>query len=190
MEAIDWEAWKGKIAAPGLVEQMQKEYEALHFPTVDPMNAEAKATVASIEAEVVKAHKAAVHGANEVKETDKVIDTVHKMKVDGLNWTLEEWQAFIPGLEAQQKAEYENEEYLVSDDLLRLEALDWKSARKEFAATGNTEMGEADEMVGDMSSSEEKALIDAGTWSIARVFASKEERAKIQARVEKTLSAV
>jgi hypothetical protein len=190
VEPIDWAAWKLKISAPGVVEQMQKDYEALNFPTIDPMTAEARATVAAIEAEVVKAKKAAVHGANEVRETEKVIDTVHKMKKDGLNWTLEEWQAFIPGLEKQQKDEYNNEEYLVSDDHLKLEALDWKGARKEFAATGNCEMGEADENVGDMNVTEEKALIAQGTWSIARVFASREERAKIQTRVEKALSNV
>ena len=113
-----------------------------------------------------------------------------QMKAEGMNWTLEEWQAFIPGLEEQHKAEYENEEYLVSDDLLKLETTDWKAAAKEFAATGNVELGAADEQVGDMNLTEEKEIIAKGSWSISRIFASKEERAKIQEKVEKALAGV
>lgn len=190
VEAIDWEAWKSKIAAPGVVEEMKKEYEALQFPAVDPFTEDAKGAIASIEAEVVAAKKSAVHGANEVKEADKAINMVKKLKVDGLEWTLEDWHKFMPGLEEQHKAEYEDEDYLVSDEQLKLEGLDWKAAAKEFSATGNTDLGASDEFVGDMNTSEEIELAKKGSWSIARVFAGKDERAKIQERVEKALSGV
>lgn len=190
VEAIDWEHWKTQIAAPGVVEEMQKEYEALNFPKVEPFNEDAKATIAGIEAEVVAAKKAAVHGANEVKEVEKTIAIVKNLKANGLDWTLEQWQAFMPGLEQQHKDEYENEEYLVTEDQMKMESTDWKAAAEELKTTGDVDLGPQEEMVGDMSTSEEQELVKKGTWSIARLFAGKDERAKIQERVEKTLSAV
>lgn len=190
VEPIDWAHWEAAISTPGVVAEMKKEYEGLNFAKVDPMTEDAKATVASIEAEVVAAQKAAVHGANEVKEADKAAALVKNLKDNGLNWDLEQWHKAIPGLEDQHKAEYENEEYLVSEDLLRLETTDWKAAGEEFVSTGNTDLGASEEMVGDMSTAEETELAKAGKWSIARAFAGKDERAKIQERVDKTLSAV
>lgn len=190
VEAIDWDAWKAEITTPGLVEEMQKEYEALNFTTVDPFNEETAAKIETIEAEVVQSKKAAVHGANEVKETAKVVAQVNKIKTQGVNWDLEDWYSFIPGLKDQHMAEYEDEEYLVSDDHLRLEQVDWKAAGKEFAAGVNPDLGPADARVGDLVMTEEKALQEAGTWSVARLFASKDERAKIQEKVEKSLASI
>jgi hypothetical protein len=190
VEAIDWAHWKTQITAPGVVEEMQREYEALNFAKVEPFTAEVKETIASIEAEMATAKRAAVHGANEVKEADKAIAAVNKLKVDGINWSLEDWHKFMPGLEEQHRNEYENEDYLATDDQIKLEGMDWKAAAKEFAATGDADMGPADEFVGDMNTFEEQELVKSGTWSIARVFAGKDERAKIQERVEKALSGV
>jgi len=189
VEPIDWAHWESVISAPGVVAEMKKEYEALHFPKIEPFTEAAKATIASIEEEVVLAKKAAVHGANEVKECEKVVNTVNKLKKEGLEWSMEQWQAFMPGLEAQHKAEYENEDYLVSDSHEKLASTDWKAATKEFVATGNTDLGDADASVGDANLEEEVELVKNGTWSIARLFASKDERAKIQERVEKAPAA-
>jgi len=185
---IDWEYWKTQISAPGVVEQMQKDYEALNFPTIDPMTAENTEKLAEIEAEVLKAEKEAVHGASEVKEADKVIAQVNKVKAEGMTWTLKQWQDFIPGLEAQHKQEYEDEEYIVSDEQLKYDSVDWKTATKEFAAGQNPDLGVPESQVGDMSLEEELALVEKGTWSVARVFAGKDERARIQDKVEKTMA--
>lgn len=189
VEAVDWAYWETQITAPGVVEEMKKEYEALKFATVEPFTEAAHASIAAIEEEVVMAKKAAVHGVNEVKEVEKVIGTVNKMRKDGLEWDFQQWQAFMPGLEEQHKAEYEDEDYLVSDSHEKLYNTDWKAATKEFVATGNTDLGEADEKIGDAVLSEEVELVKKGTWSIARLFASEAERAKIQERVEKAQAA-
>jgi len=188
VEKIDWAHWKSVITAPGVVEQMQKDYEALNFPKVDPFTEEANEKLASIQADIIKAQKESVHAANEVKEADKVIATVNKVKAEGLGWNLEQWQAFMPGLAEQHKEEFENEDYIVSDEMLKLDSVDWKAAAQEYSSGTNPDLGVAEDRIGDMVLAEELELVDQGKWSIARVFAGKDERAKIQARVEKALS--
>jgi hypothetical protein len=188
VEPVDWAYWKTQITTPGLVEQMQKDYEALKFPVHAADSPENTAKLDTILADVAKAKKEAVHAANEVVEADKVIATVNKVKAEGLTWSLEQWQAFMPGLAEQHKAEFEDEDYIVSDEALKLDNVDWKAAAKEYAAGGNPDLGVADERIGDLSLKEEMDLVDQGKWSVARVFAGKEERARIQERVEKALS--
>lgn len=188
VEPIDWAYWKTQITTPGVVEQMQKDYEALKFPTIDPYSPENQAKLAGIEADVIKAQKEAVHAANEVKEADKAIATVNKVKAEGLTWNLEQWQAFMPGLAEQHKAEFENEEYIVSDEQLKLDTVDWEAARKEYVSGSDPDLGAVEESLGDMVVAEEMELVKSGKWSVARVFAGKEERARIQERVEKALS--
>jgi len=188
VEPVDWAYWKTQITAPGVVEQMQKDYEALNFPKVDPMTADNQAKLSGIASDIAQAQKEAVHAANEVKEADKVISTVNKVKAEGLGWSLEQWQAFMPGLAEQHKQEFEDEEYIVSDEQLKLDSVDWAAASKEYSAGGNPDLGVAEEKIGDMVLAEELELVEQGKWSIARVFAGKDERAKIQERVEKTLA--
>lgn len=188
VEPIDWAFWKTQISTPGVVEQMQKDYEALNFATIDPYTPENKEKLEGIEADVIKADKEAIHAANEVKEADKAILTANKVKSEGLTWNLEQWQAFMPGLEDQHKAEYENEEYIVSDEQMKLDSVDWAAATKEYCAGQDPDLGVPEESIGDMVLAEEAELVKTGKWSIARIFAGKEERARIQERVEKTLS--
>lgn len=189
VEPVDWAYWKTQISTPGVVEAMQAEYAALNFPVVDPNTAENVAKLASIHADAIKAKKEAIHAANEVMEVDKVIATVNKVKAEGLTWTLEQWQAFMPGLADQHKAEYEDEDYVVSDEKLKLDTVDWKAAAKDYAAgVGHDDLEGAPANVGDMVLEEELALVKEGKWSVARIFAGKDERARIQEKVEKALA--
>jgi hypothetical protein len=188
VEPVDWAYWRTQVLQEGLVDQMEKDYNANKFPVIDPMSGENVAKLAQIAEETELSKKEAVHAANEVKEADKVIATVHKVKAEGLLWSLEQWQAFMPGLAEQQKEQFEDEEYIVDDESMKMETVDWKTAAKEYAAGNNPDLGIPDEQIGDMNLLEEQALMQAGTWSIARVFAGKEERARIQSRVEKTLA--
>lgn len=188
VEPIDWAYWKTQISAPGVVEQMQKDYEALNFPTVDPYSEANAAKLAGIESDVQQAKKEAVHAANEVKEADKVIATVNKVKAEGMTWSLEQWQAFMPGLQEQHKAEFENEEYIVTDEHLKLDSVDWKQASKDYASGVDPDLGKPDDKIGDMDLAEELELVEQGKWSIARVFAGKDERARILDRVSKALN--
>jgi len=188
VDPINWDEWKAKIQTPGVVEQMQKEYEALNFPVKNAMTPETEAKIAAIEADVLTAKKAAILGASELKETEKVIGTVNKVKAEGLDWSLEQWHAFIPGLEEQHKAEYENEDYLVPANQLKFDAVDWKQAGAEFVDGTDPDIGDVDEKIGDMCSQEEIDLVNEGKWSVARLFASKEERARISERTEKLLA--
>jgi len=188
VEPVDWAYWKTQITAPGVVEQMQKDYEAINFPVIDAYSKENTDKLDGIQADVLFAEKEAVHAANEVKEADRVISTVNKVKAEGLHWNLEQWQAFMPGLQEQHKAEFEDEDYIVSDETMKLDTVDWASASKEYAAGTNPDLGTADPSIGDMVLQEELDLVKEGKWSIARVFAGKEERARIQERVSKALS--
>lgn len=187
VEPVDWAYWKTQITAPGVVEQMQKDYEALNFPKVEAYTPENKAKLEAIQESAKKAEKEAVHAANEVKEADNAIATVQKVKAEGIHWNLEQWQAFMPGLADQHKEEFEDEEYIVSEEMMKLDSVDWKAAAKQFSSGENPDIGVAQDRVGDMSIKEEVELVEAGKWSIARAFASKEERAKIQEKVEKAL---
>lgn len=188
VDPVDWAFWKTQISTPGVVEQMQKDYEALNFPTIDPYSTENTEKLEGIQSDVIKADKEAIHAANEVKEADKAIITANKVKSEGLTWSLEQWQAFMPGLEDQHKAEYENEDYIVSDEQMKLDTVDWAAASKEYCAGQDPDLGVPEEAIGDMVLAEEAALVKQGTWSIARIFAGKEERARIQERVEKALA--
>lgn len=188
VEPVDWAYWKTQISAPGVVEQMQKDYEALNFPKVEAHTPENKATLEAIETSAAKAVKEAVHATNEVKEADNAIATVQKVKSEGIHWNLEQWQAFMPGLAEQHKAEFEDEEYIVSEEMMKLDSVDWKAAAKQFSSGEDPDIGVAQDKIGDMSVNEEVELVKAGKWSIARAFASKEERAKIQEKVEKALA--
>lgn len=190
VEPIDWSYWSEAISTPGVVDELKAEYEALQFPTVNAYTAETNAKIAGIEEEILNAKKQAVLGADELKEVDKVIETINKLKTDGLTWSMEQWHAFLPGLEAQHKAEYEDENYLVSDDQLKSDSIDWSAAGKEFKEGLNPDLGPVPESVGDFNTSEEIALVKEGKWSVARVFASKEERAKIHERIEAKLATV
>lgn len=189
IEPIDWAYWETQISSPGVVAQMKADYEALKFEKVDAYSPENKAKLDGIKTAAAHAEKEAVHAASEVKEADKVIATVNKVKAEGLNWSLEQWQAFMPGMEDQHKAEFEDEEYIVSDEMLKLDSVDWKKAAEDFASGENPDIGVAPEKCGDMSLSEETELVKSGRWSIARAFASKDERAKIQEVVDKRMSA-
>lgn len=184
VEAIDWAYWEKEIQSPGVVAEMKKEYEALSFPQVETDLSKK----ADIEAELAEATAQAKLGAAELAEADKAIKKVAQVKAQGLNWNLEEWYKFMPGLEEQHKAEYEDEDYLVKDSHLKLDGIDWSQAGKDIAAGQEPDLGEADAYVGDMSTAEEKELINQGKWSVARLFAGKEERARIQEKVEKALS--
>jgi len=190
VEPIDWAHWEKTIQTPGVVAELKAQYEGLSFPKVEGYTPEVNATISKIKEDILTAKKQAVHGANEVKEVDKVVETVKKVKAEGQTWSLEQWHAFMPGLEEQHKAEYEDEDYLVHDEHLKLESVDWASAGKEFAKGEDPEMGEVDEKIGDLSTSEEMELVKQGKWSVARLFAGAEDRAKIQERVEKTLASV
>lgn len=185
VEPVDWAYWESKIQSKEVLAEMKAEYEALVFPTVQPFSEEANLKIAEIEKEVADAKKLAVHGTKEVMEVGKVIGTINKVKSEGLNWTMEQWYAFNPGLKEQHMAEYEDEDYLVSDETQKLESVDWKAAAKDFAAGVDTEMGPPDEKIGDFVTAEEIEIAKAGTWSISRIFASKAERDQIQAKVEK-----
>lgn len=184
VQAIDWAHWEKEIASPGLVAEMKKEYESLSFPDV----AADLSGLPAIKAEHAEAVAQAKLGETELKETDKVIASVAKVKAEGLNWSMEQWYDALPGLEDQHKAEYENEEYLVSDSHLKLDSVDWAAASKEIAAGAEPDIGPADAYVGDMSTSEETDLVKDGKWSVARLFAGKDERARIQERIEKALA--
>lgn len=184
VEAIDWEYWKNEISAPGVVEQMQKDYEALVFNDVKPDLSE----VATLEAEIVEAEAAKKLGEFEIKEVDKVMAKAAVLKQEGLTWNLEQWYKFMPGLEEQHKAEYEDEDYLVHDEHLKLDQVDWKAAAAEIQKGGTPEIGTPPAFVGDCHTDEEINLIKEGKWSVSRLFAGKDERARIQERVEKALA--
>jgi len=184
VEPIDWAYWEKEISSPGLVAEMKKEYESLSFPDI----AADLTSLPAVKAEHAEAVAQAKLGEDELKETDKVIKQVAKVKAEGLNWTMEQWYDALPGLEDQHKAEYENEEYLVSDAHLKLDAVDWAAASKEIAEGGEPDVGPADAYVGDMSTAEEVELVNQGKWSVGRLFAGKDERARIQERIEKALA--
>lgn len=188
VEPVDWAFWKTQISAPGVVEQMQKDYEALNFPTINPYTTEHQEKLDQIQTDTAFSKKEAVHAANEVKEAEKVISTVNKVKAEGLHWSLEQWQAFMPGLQEQHIAEFEDEDYIVSDETMKLDSVDWRAVSKDFGAGQDPDLGAPDKALGDMVLDEELGLVKEGKWSIARVFAGKEERARIQERVNKALS--
>lgn len=186
VEPIDWEYWKKEIKSEGAVEEMQKEYEAMTFPKMEAYTPEVRAKLDSIEADATLAEKEAVHASGEVKEADKVLETVQWFKKEALHWEYTQFQDFIPGLKEQHMEEFENEFYNPTEEMKKLDSVDWRAASADLKEGKRPDLGTPEDRLGDMSISEERALQEQGKWSIARVFASKDDRAKIQERVEKT----
>lgn len=190
VESIDWEHWKTQIEAPGVVEEMQKEYEALNFPNVEAMSSTNVEKIAGIEEDILAAKKAAVLGASELAETDKALAQVRTVQTEGMDWELDKWYSFMPGMKEQHLAEFEAEDYLITEGQRKLETVDWKAAGEEFKQGVDPDIGESEENVGDMNTAEELELVAQGKWSVARIFASRDERAKILDKTEKLLASV
>lgn len=184
VEPIDWDAWRNEIDTEGLVDELKAEYEAMTFPTAQPDGSE---ITASQEAAMIAEAEADVRMATyELKAADKVLALMTKAKNEGQNWTHEQWEQYMPGYNAAFEAAYENEEYLPSPTSAKLHSTDFKDIIQRIKAGDKTVAEElaVDDQIGDISMSEEQALIAKKTWSIARLFADAEERAKIQADVE------
>lgn len=178
---IDWAHWKTQISAPGVVDQLQKEYESIVFTdqTMDEfagLKAENDAMVAVATAELGAAKA-------ELARADKAVQAVQQMKAEGLTWTADQWIEKIPGLEAQMREAFDNEEYLPSDEEEKVAQLDFADLQKDFL--NGTFEAEPSAAIGDLDLKEEKDLIERGEWSISRLFTNREGREKLLEEVRK-----
>jgi hypothetical protein len=179
---IDWAHWKSAISAPGVVDQLQKEYESIVFEdqSADQFNSMKQANL----------HQVAIAEASlgatktELGRADKAIQALQEMKRDGVNWDADKWCANIPGLEGQLKEAFENEDYLPNDEEEKIAALDFKDVEKDFV--GATLEGEPSTAIGDLNMKEEKDLINAGEWSVGRLFVDREGREALLEEVRKS----
>lgn len=187
VEPIDWDHWKSVISTPGVVDEMQKEYESMKFPKAQAFTPEANAKIAEIEAEIAMAKAQASLGASEIAAADKELARMDVLKSEATS--AKDIQDLIPGLEQQHKNEYNDEDYVPTDAEEKLGFADWNAASAEIAEGKDPEIGVRVEALGDMSYAEEEEIAKSGKWSIARLFASKEERAAIQEKTEKIFAA-
>lgn len=182
---IDWAAWEEEIETMGVVEELKKEYESMRFESAKPDGTEISA---AREKEMISEAEADVRLATyELQAADKVLALVTKVKNEGQTWTHDQWEAFIPGWNKQFDADYEADDYLPTKDTVKLHATDFKEIQQRIKAGDITVLDDlhCDDLVGDVSSKAELALIKQGEWSIGRLFAGAEERAAIAAEVKK-----
>lgn len=185
VEPIDWAHWEATIATDGVVAELKKEYEAMTFA---PVQADGSEISAEKEASMIAEAEADVRMAQyELKAADKVLGLVTKAKNEGQQWTCEEWEAFVPGLNSKFDADWDNEDYLPSAASVKLHSTDFKDVQNRIKAGDKTVVDDiqCDDLVGDISTNQEIELINNGEWSIARLFAGAEERAAIAAEVKR-----
>jgi len=180
---IDWAKFEEEIETDGVVAELKAEYEAMVFPKAQADGSEISAEA---EAKMIADAEADVRMAKyELAAADRVLAQMRKAKLEGQTWTHDQWESYMPGYNAQYEADYEDEEYLPSANSVRLHGTDFKEVTKRIQAGDKTVADElqCDGLVGDVSTAEEQAFIEKGEWSVARLFAGKEERAAIQAEL-------
>lgn len=176
---IDWAHWKNTIKSPGVVEEMQKEYESIVFQDA---SADAFTPLKAKNLHMVAVAEAGLGSVKvELAAADKAILAIQEMKKDGFHWTADKWTTKIPGLEAQLKDQFENEDYLPSDQEEKIAALDFGDLAKDFKA--GTMEGQPADSIGDLSLAEERAIIEAGDWTIARLYTDRAGREGLLAQV-------
>lgn len=181
---IDWAQWNKVIKAPGVVDALKKEYESIKFndastESLEPLKAQNIKHIA-----VAEANLGAAKG--ELAAADKALAAIQEIQKDGLHWKADQWMEKIPGLEKQLQAQFEDEDYLPNEEEEKVAVMDFGELEKEFLS-GNLE-GECASTIGDKNMTEEKEVLEAGEWTVARLFADKVERGQLREQVRKANS--
>lgn len=183
VEPIDWAAWEAEIETEGVVAELKAEYEAMTFAAATPdgseiSDARAAQMIADAEADVRLAQY-------ELAAADQVLSVVKRAKNEGQTWTHEQWESYVPGYNQNFDDRYEDEAFVPTDQSFKNQGVDFKDLQKRIAAGDKSALDElaVDDKIGDMSTKEELEVMAKGEWSIARVVADAEARAKISAEV-------
>lgn len=177
---IDWDHWRTQIKAPGVVDALQKEYESIKFTDVDVSALE------PLKQANLKQISIAEAGLGSAKlELDAVNAMINKwtgFSTQGLKWTGADVANVIPGGEAALKEQFEDEEYLPTEEEERIASLDFSQLEAEMLA-GTLESTPTNDKIGDLSFDEELEVINRGEWTVSRLLADKEQRAVLSAKV-------
>lgn len=180
---IDWAHWESVIKAPGVVEALKKEYEGLKFTEAstgahDALKKQGLEHIAVAEASLATTKKERV-------AADKALAKFEKIQSEGLHFTTEQWIDTMPGMEKEMSDMYDDEEYIPNDEEERIAALDFGEVEKEFVAGQFSQQIPENLVVGDKSLAEEKEVIEAGEWSIERIFVDKDAREILRDNIRK-----
>jgi len=189
VEAIDWAYWEKEIAAPGVVASLRKEYEALQFPT-PTLDSTTQKVISETETAIAKSGGEAKLAEHELVESDKMITKFERLKANGMTYRMDQWVEELPHMEQEFHSWRENWTFLPTQDELNLQSVDWKPVKATILAGGNPKFPATSQPIteGDVNSEEEAKLQREGRWSIARWFTAKEDRDRIQARVDQLLA--
>jgi len=180
VEPIDWAYWNSAIAAPGVVEELKKEYDSHVFDDVDINTdiANAKETEKQIFDLKIESKLANL----ELKACDEVISKAVKFKTDMLGFTDKDWITKIPGLEGELEEEWEDEMYLPNEDEEKAAQVDYKALTNDvLEGRLDTDPVPAPERVGDLTLTEIEEAKAKGVWTIATWMQPKEERQRLYA---------
>lgn len=183
---IDWEHWKTVIKAPGVVDTLQTEYEGLKFSEAstsahDALKAEGLQHIEVAESTLGTTKKEKV-------ATDKALAAFEKVQSEGLHYTTEQWVDTMPGIEKEMQDLFDDEEYIPNDEEERIAALDFGEVEKEFKLGQFNQQIPENLVLGDRSLAEEKEVMEAGEWTIERLFADKEQRDILRDNIRKANS--
>jgi len=180
---IDWAHWQTVIKAPGVVDALKTEYEGLKYGEVstdkeDALKKEGLAHIAVAEAglAVVKTERVAA---------DKALAAFEKMQAEGLHWSTDQWVGVMPGMEEELTDLYDDEDYIPNDDEERIAALDFSEIEKDFKLGQFNQTLPENMTIGDRTIAEEKEVMEAGEWTIDRLFVDKEARGILRENIRK-----
>jgi len=118
MEPIDWDAYRKLIKEPGVVDALQKEYEAKTYPVLAPTNKEA---VAAHFARLTKGSLALKAFAEKhLVRLKKDLADVELERVDRPFWTLEDYYEAMPGIQEQLVTELEDCQWMLDAESEKL----------------------------------------------------------------------
>jgi len=127
-----------------------------------------------------------------LEASDKVIAKLEQVKVEGINYRSDEWIETLPFMEQQMEQDREDLIFAPDDGERELYDMDIKPFKAAVIAGQRPvlfpNLDTKNLRFGDFDYEEEERLKKEGRWSIARTFASKEERQKITERVDKLLA--
>jgi len=187
VEAIDWDAWKKQIKAPGVVEALQKEYESAGPATV-VVDESWKEEVAAKIQEVKGARDDVPYFQFEIEQADKKIALMQKHASEWRLWTYQDLLDSYPGMKEQAADEGMNDDWFASEFHYKSEKVDMKELAAKVEAGEHIDYPvppKDDRIIGDFNYDTENELRGKNLWSVGRLWASKAEQAENLEMVKK-----
>jgi len=186
VEPIDWNYWESAISAPGVVDQIRKEYETYKYEDIDTSFL---STINQENEDFLEMSKMrSPFAARELALIEEVQEEVTERGENMPYWDFDDWCKNMPGYLQQTRDEATMNMYGSKEGEKFLD-LDFKQVASKMdpddleAGEYNPKDYPTPSRVGDLVYAEEESIKAKGEYSIRRLFRNREERAAIRDEV-------